>query len=405
MWRCHRLYSCAAFASVLVGALAWLSLRGCEISTIRHDRNSLRGLPYAGTTSFNGDRRQGVTRHIPERVADGINVYTCTYELGAKFLDLEGKIVAELQDLRTFHDPDEGWELVQPYLDDGFLVLIEDRALFRIDSQCRVLWELRDRFHHDMAVTEQGEIYALRNRVVAEPRLFPQRVLDNLLVRLSATGETLSETSLLDLCLKHETIRRAIETERVKEFTYGPDAWDLLHTNTIAYFDEDVLVDGQVVFQQGQILVCMRHLDLIAVIDSSLDRIVWHWGLGELDNPHHPSILSDGHLLVFDNGTRRGYSRVLELDPVSGSIAGIIATDGSKPFFTATRGSAQRLPNGNTLIVEGERGRTFELTPQGEMVWEFFSFASRTNPDERELLYRMPRWTDPKLVARIRGGR
>jgi len=54
-------------------------------------------------------------------------------------------------------------------------------------------------------------------------------------------GETLSETSLLDLCLKHETIRRAIETESVKEFTYGR-RMDLLHTNTIAYLDEDVLV-------------------------------------------------------------------------------------------------------------------------------------------------------------------
>jgi hypothetical protein len=34
-------------------------------------------------------------------------------------------------------------------------------------------------------------------------------------------------------------------------------------------------------------------------------------------------------------------------------------------------GNAQRLPNGNTLINEASFGRVFEVTPQGEAVWEF----------------------------------
>jgi hypothetical protein len=33
-------------------------------------------------------------------------------------------------------------------------------------------------------------------------------------------------------------------------------------------------------------------------------------------------------------------------------------------------GNAQRLPNGNTLINEASFGRFFEVTPQGETVWE-----------------------------------
>jgi len=31
------------------------------------------------------------------------------------------------------------------------------------------------------------------------------------------------------------------------------------------------------------------------------------------------------------------------------------------------------MPNGNTLIVESEPGRVFEVAPDGEIVWEFVS--------------------------------
>jgi hypothetical protein len=37
--------------------------------------------------------------------------------------------------------------------------------------------------------------------------------------------------------------------------------------------------------------------------------------------------------------------------------------------------SAQRLPNGNTLITEGQggdRGRVFEVNPDKEIVWDYY---------------------------------
>jgi hypothetical protein len=44
-----------------------------------------------------------------------------------------------------------------------------------------------------------------------------------------------------------------------------------------------------------------------------------------------------------------------------------------QPFYSATCGTAQRLPNGNTLITESDAGRAFEVTPGGDIVWEFSS--------------------------------
>ncbi len=41
------------------------------------------------------------------------------------------------------------------------------------------------------------------------------------------------------------------------------------------------------------------------------------------------------------------------------------------PCFSRPMGSAQRTANGNTFICESAFGRLFEVTPQGETVWEY----------------------------------
>jgi hypothetical protein len=40
-------------------------------------------------------------------------------------------------------------------------------------------------------------------------------------------------------------------------------------------------------------------------------------------------------------------------------------------FFSYFISGAQRLPNGNTLICEGMTGRLFEVTREGEIVWQY----------------------------------
>ncbi len=37
------------------------------------------------------------------------------------------------------------------------------------------------------------------------------------------------------------------------------------------------------------------------------------------------------------------------------------------------RSAQERLPNGNTLITESDGGRLLEVTPAGEIVWEYLN--------------------------------
>ena len=86
---------------------------------------------------------------------------------------------------------------------------------------------------------------------------------------------------------------------------------------------------------------------------------------GEILGPHDASVLKNGHILIFDNGLGRGWSRVIELDPLARRIVWEYKAPTPTDFYTATRGGCQRLPNGNTLITDSEAGRVFEVTPDG----------------------------------------
>ncbi len=77
----------------------------------------------------------------------------------------------------------------------------------------------------------------------------------------------------------------------------------------------------------------------------------------------------------------RDSSRVLEINPVTLEIIwqhdaeklGFASPMDSSRFYSPYVSSAQRLPNGNTLITEGSNGRLIEITAEHEIVWEYVS--------------------------------
>lgn len=102
----------------------------------------------------------------------------------------------------------------------------------------------------------------------------------------------------------------------------------------------------------------------------------------------------EGNILLFDNGgfagypkVTRMYSRILEFDPLT---LDLVWSYQSPNFFSYYISSAQRLPNGNTLIDEGSTGRIFEVTPGGEIVWEYIDGAGIQMLGSVYRAYRVP---------------
>ena len=123
-------------------------------------------------------------------------------------------------------------------------------------------------------------------------------------------------------------------------------------------------------------LISFRVLDTVAIVDRATGEFTWKWGRGQISHQHNPTRLGNGHVLLLDNGAhRRGlsYSRVIEVDPGTSEIVWEYRGSPQMSFFTHFTGGAERLPNGNTLITEGNTGRLFEVTPANEVVWEYIS--------------------------------
>lgn len=167
---------------------------------------------------------------------------------------------------------------------------------------------------------------------------------------------------------------------------------DWTHINTVRELPENKWYDaGDERFRPGNVIISPRQLDTAYIIDRETMDIVWEYSgdyFGGLSGQHEPYMIEKGlpgagNILIFDNGAspwkdlgHAGASYVLEVNPVSKEL--VWAYDKWLKFHATYTSSAQRLPNGNTLICESSCGRVFEVTKEGETVWEHIEQTPRS---------------------------
>ena len=177
------------------------------------------------------------------------------------------------------------------------------------------------------------------------------------------------------------------------------DYVDLLHANSIEHFDQPHLVGSHPLYRPDALLVTIRHQDTIAIVSIEAGELLWAWGRDEISGPHEAKWLASGNVLLFDNGLGRNWSRVLEVDPRTDRIVWEYRDAEPERFYSASRGSAQRLDNGNTLVSNSGAGQAFEITRDGRVVWEFWN-PTRDPWGRRATIGRMQR-LDAAFVERL----
>ncbi len=158
---------------------------------------------------------------------------------------------------------------------------------------------------------------------------------------------------------------------------------------------------------EGDVLISSQKLSTIMMIDWPRGDILWKWGgFGVMSHQHDPTITPEGTLLVFDNGTHHpiaGRSRVIEIDMEKKEIVWQYVASPVFSMLSAHIAGAERLENGNTLICEGESGRVFEVTRDGDICWEWVSpFVHNFKGVDVVMLFRAHRYAPdaPELTGR-----
>ncbi len=347
----------------------------------------LRSLGYAGYTETQADETKvGVIALDERRSYPGYNLYSNHRLSSACLIDAKGNNIRSWQHAGSRHwancellpngdllvvgsEPSELPKEARPYVIDD-----SARYIMRLNWDGDVLWKRHLLVHHDIEVTPGGNFLVLAFERRFMPRIHPSiKVRDDHLLLLSPNGEILKSQSMLDAI---ESGGDAFPLAYVAPVKMGGEPWlDPLHSNSVEWIRRGHLKGRHPIFDSGNILVSFRHQDRIAVFNWKDNKAIWAWGKGDVFGPHDAQVLEDGHILLFDNGLGRkpAYSRVVELDPVTGKIVWEYRADPPETFYTLSRGSAQRLPNGNTLIANSDIGHAFEVTPEGQTVWEFMS--------------------------------
>jgi hypothetical protein len=168
--------------------------------------------------------------------------------------------------------------------------------------------------------------------------------------------------------------------------------------------DEWTHANGLSEMPDGNILLSFRNISTVVMINRRTGEIYWKLGAPPLSGQHAPYILANGHVLLFDNGPHRldesfPFSRVLEIDPATKNIVWKFQEPIPSNFFSPRISNAQRLPNGNTLINEGSFGRFFEVTADGDIVWEYvnpyFGGPPKTQTNQ---VFRVYRYTAEEIA-------
>jgi hypothetical protein len=340
---------------------------------------------------------------------------------------------------------------------DGNIVWQFDKYQRVKDPRQKPRWMLRQ--HHDFQRegnpvgyytpgldphVDRGYTLILCHKNLKNPLISDKLLLDDSIIEVSWDGKINWEW----VCSEHfdemgfsEEAKNTLSRHPGMQFT-GGKAGDWMHINSISTLGPNRWFDnGDVRFHPDNIIWCGRQTNIIAVTDRQTGKIVWQLGpeftatqslrnIGQIIGQHHAHLIprglpGEGNILVFDNGGHAGYgapnpgaptgfsnalrdhSRVLEINPVTLAVVwqypprreGFINPTLAS-FYSSFISSAQRFPNGNTLITEGSDGRIFEVTAEHEIVWEYLSPYAFRMPGISQVYraYRVPYDWVPRLA-------
>lgn len=284
-----------------------------------------------------------------------------------------------------------------------------NRTIGELDWDGKTVWEWGEvgpggaaRQHHDWNRLANGNTLVLANSLHPIDGFTLPKILDDVIYEITPEGKIVWKWSASD---------------HLSEIGFTPEQFallqkvdnpDYLHLNNMTPLGPNRWFDaGDTRFDPDNILIDSRNANFIAIIERKSGKIVWTLGpnfpkvaktaglpkpVDQISGQHdahliEPGLPGAGNLIVFDNQGEGGYppvplgvnsgSRVLEIDPVKKEIIWQYSAESSGSpgwtFYSSFISSARRLPNGNTLIDEGMNGRIFQVTPKGQIAWEYVS--------------------------------
>lgn len=281
-----------------------------------------------------------------------------------------------------------------------------------------------------------GNMMVLAHSNVEKPRINKNVLLDDAIYIIDKDDKVIWEWKASDHFVEFgftQEATNAIQALNKEGKEHGGVDW--FHINCASWLGPNKWYDaGDKRFHPDNIIADSRNSSHMFIIDHETGNIVWQVAppfvgpdakLAPITGVHGTHMISkglpgEGNILIFDNGGSmagdlykdsqvHSWSRVIEYNPITKEKVWEYSAQservapghfGNQFFFSPFISIAQRLPNGNTLIDEGSCGRVFEVTPKGELVWEYrspYSYAKHLKGTINYRAYAVPYDYIPQL--------
>jgi hypothetical protein len=336
----------------------------------------------------------GVQIYNKEKAYDGYNLFE------GKLIDMNGKIIKEWDNIYLGILDKNGNHYAQEYY--------ESQNWGKSTFNNEKIWTNNIPIHHEISFTPEGDILT----ITKETHEYNGRNVEfGIILKTDKDGNEIERWSTWDNLKELQQFHKPLELDRAPNMLIKENAkknksiwggeYDYYHLNAIKTLPKNKLSEKHKAFQEGNWLISFRHGSMIFILDKDTKKVVWRAIYdqidGNIEGQHYPIMLESGNMLIFDNGRYRGWSRIIEIDPITLEV---VWEYKSENFYTLSQGSVQPLPNGNLLITESEKGRVFEITRDKEIVWEYYHTEEQNKTNSaheesfgtRQWIYKMERY-------------
>jgi len=373
------------------------------------------------------ESKQGVFDYDPSQAYNGYTVYApMKLDYPIPLVDMDGNVLhewsipesavrgGEREDGLTMPDNPISVTFAHLYPNGDMLMVLNitwmtpwGYGIVKVDKDSNLIWKYMKQAHHNAAVAPDGKIYGQLHYVVHEPWPGLEHIttpfVDDTVVVLTPDGKEIKEVSVMKAIQNSDFESLLMYAER------DNPRGDILHVNKVEYITAE-MAEVLPFADEGQLLISIRNLDVLAVMDIDEETITWavrgYWRM-----QHDPDVLENGNVLIYDNRGdlgRGGRTRIVEIDPKNLALEWVWPEEGDKEnlLYSSVYGSQQRLPNGNTLVSESNNGLIVEVTEAGEKVWSYYVperritkqgeekaqalWATRVLPDQLEFEFSRP---------------
>ena len=240
------------------------------------------------------------------------------------------------ENLKAYTNPGLDVELLP---NNNILFVLPRKGVYEVNRKGNTVWS-----HLDMKVSHDAD-----------------RLPNGNTLMVWGGGDEVSDAQVKEVNLKGEIVW----SWYARDHFYKPPFKDVydegwIHTNSATRLSN------------GNTLISLRNFNLTIEVNHQ-GSVVWSWGNEVVNYQHSPKVLPNDNLLVCDSGN----ARVVEVNRKTGEIVWRF-----KPERRANIRDADRLPNGNTLIIMGDR--IVEVTADLKVVWALrFASPVQVSPRER----------------------